>query len=65
VDRAYLQAFDARPNWREPLDDYDVETILMPANSALATVLTASDEWGEVYADDQARVFQRVERESP
>jgi hypothetical protein len=62
---AYLQAFDARHNWHEPLDDYDVETVLMPANSALATVLTASEEWGEVYMDDQARIFQRTGRESP
>jgi hypothetical protein len=58
---SYLQAFEARQNWEEPLDTYGVETVIMPRNSALATVLTASAGWGEVYADDQARIFERLE----
>jgi hypothetical protein len=60
---SYLQAFDARHNWREPLDEYGVETVIMPRNSALATVLTASEGWGEVYGDEQARIFQRFGEE--
>jgi hypothetical protein len=55
----YLQAFDARETWQEPLEAYDVQTIIMPRNSALATLLTASLYWSEVYVDEQARVFRR------
>jgi hypothetical protein len=56
-----LQAFEARHDWQEPLEEYDVETIIMPQNSALATVLTVSTDWDEVYVDDQARIFGRAE----
>jgi hypothetical protein len=58
---SYLQAFEARHDWQEPLEEYDVETIIMPQNSALATVLTVSTDWDEVYVDDQARIFGRAE----
>ncbi|MFZ0547640.1 MAG: hypothetical protein WAM60_19490, partial [Candidatus Promineifilaceae bacterium] len=61
--QSYLQTFEARHNWQEPLDEYDVETVLMPEDSALATVLTADDAWDEVYVDDQARIFRRVGKE--
>jgi hypothetical protein len=62
---SYLQAFEARQNWQEPLDAYEVETVVMPRNSALATVLTVSSDWEVVYLDDQARIFQRQERLAP
>jgi hypothetical protein len=45
------------------LDDYEVETVIMPENSALATVLTVSEAWEEVYGDEQARIFRRVGEE--
>jgi hypothetical protein len=62
---SYLQAFEARQNWQEPLDAYEVDTVVMPRNSALATVLTVSSDWEVVYLDDQARIFQRQERLAP
>ncbi len=62
---SYLKAFEARGDWQEPLEAYDVETVIMPRNSALSTVLTASDGWEEVYGDGQARIFERqMEQES-
>jgi hypothetical protein len=60
---SYLKAFEARQDWHEPLDDYEVETVIMPENSALATVLTVSEAWEEVYGDEQARIFRRVGEE--
>jgi hypothetical protein len=57
---SYLQAFEARESWQEPLEAYDVQTVIMPRNSALATLLTTSPEWQEVYVDEQARIFERI-----
>jgi hypothetical protein len=62
---AYLQAFEARGNWQRTLDSYDVETVIMPRNSALSTVLTASVDWKELYVDEQARIFGRQQGPVP
>jgi hypothetical protein len=58
----YRQAFDAGPRWQEPLDDFDVTYVLMERDSPLMTVLAASGEWQEVYQDDLAQIFVRIER---
>ncbi|MCI0399275.1 MAG: hypothetical protein L0332_09985 [Chloroflexi bacterium] len=55
----YLQTFELRENWRDPLEEYSVEVILVPRSLALATLLQAGDGWREVYADDLAKVFVR------
>lgn len=56
----YRRTFDVRPGWQEPLDEYDVDYVLMEAGSPLTAVLAASPNWTEVYADDLAQIFIRV-----
>ena len=49
----------AKPGWREVLDQYGVNWILIESDSILATFLAESDEWQSVYADTIATVFLR------
>lgn len=56
----YRRTFDVRPGWQEPLDEYDVDYVLMEAGSPLTAVLAASPDWTEVYADDLAQIFVRA-----
>ena len=56
----YRRTFDVRPGWQEPLDEYDVDYVLMEAGSPLTAVLTASPDWTEVYVDDLAQIFVRA-----
>lgn len=56
----YRRTFDVRPGWQEPLDEYDVDYVLMEAGSPLTAVLAASPDWTEVYADNLAQIFVRV-----
>ncbi len=55
----YLQTFEVRDNWQEPLDEYDVKYVLMEKGSPLTTVLQTSDQWQEVYSDELAQIFMR------
>lgn len=53
----YLQAFEARPNWREPLAQYDVQYVLMERGSTLTTLLLADGTWRIAYEDDIAQIL--------
>jgi len=55
----YLQTIRVRENWQQPLDEMNVDLVLLRHNSALATVLQVSQDWQEVYSDDLARIFVR------
>jgi hypothetical protein len=55
----YLQAFEVGRNWREPLNDYQVQYVLMEKDAPLMTLLQASGQWREVYSDDVAQIFVR------
>lgn len=56
----YRQTLELQEGWREPLDEFDVTYALLGKNSALGTLLAASDDWRERYADEQARIFARA-----
>ncbi|MCA9922243.1 MAG: hypothetical protein KC421_07720 [Anaerolineales bacterium] len=55
----YLQAFEVRQNWAEPLTDFDVSYVLMERGSPLISLLLAGGEWQEVYQDDVAQIVVR------
>jgi hypothetical protein len=56
----YVRAFQVRDDWRRPLDDYDVEVVLIERDGSLATLLHESNEWARVYRDELAVVFTRA-----
>lgn len=53
----YLQAYEARRSWREPLETYDVDYVLMERGSRLSNLLLASGEWQLAYEDDVAQIL--------
>ena len=55
----YLQAFEIRQNWEEPLTDFDVRYVLMEKGSPLFALLEASGDWQEAYRDDIAQIYVR------
>ncbi len=57
----YRRAYDARGDWRAPLDEFAVQYALLQADSPLATVLQESGDWERTYADSLAVVYERVE----
>jgi hypothetical protein len=55
----YVEAYQLRGNWRRPLDRYNVDVVLIESDSSLATLLTVSEEWVEIYRDEMAAIFDR------
>lgn len=55
----YLQVYQLRKTWQEPLDRYDVSVVFVDQGSPLSTVLGESVDWIGVYADEQAVLFVR------
>jgi hypothetical protein len=55
----YLQTEDLRLNWREPLDDFAVDYVLLPLAHPLAVLLQSSGEWQAIYHDDVAQILTR------
>jgi hypothetical protein len=55
----YRRTFELQESWQEPLDDFDVDYVIMERGSPLTVVLDSTDGWQEVYHDDLARIFVR------
>jgi len=55
----YVLAYQLRGDWRVPLDRFAVEYILIERDASLATLLTESDEWTQVYEDELAAIWVR------
>lgn len=53
----YLQTYAVQADWQEPLNDWNVEVVLISQGSSLAALLNASPDWNQVYADDVAVIF--------
>jgi hypothetical protein len=60
--REYLKTRKATPQWREPLEKYQVKWVLIAADSPLASVLKESRDWRVEYDDGMAIVFARSPR---
>src|SRR6185369_2438529 len=54
-----MQVYDGVGNWKEPLDRYGIQTVIIDPNVALSTLLRSGNEWSKVYEDDQAVIFTR------
>lgn len=59
----YLQVYQLRENWQEPLHTYDVNVVILDADSSLSTVLDESPHWERRYAHEKAVIFVRQEAE--
>lgn len=59
-----LRAWEACPNWADILARYRVNAVLLPVDSALATVLREREDWKLVYQDRVAVLFRKTENEN-
>jgi hypothetical protein len=57
--KSYLKTMHAESGWREFLEQYGPFCLLLPKNSALASVVIESGQWQQIYADDVAIAFIR------
>jgi len=57
----YLKTVRLTNHWREPLDSFDVDYVLIEKGSNLGTLLDASGEWRQEYVDEVARIYVRAE----
>jgi hypothetical protein len=55
-----LQTYQAQPTWHEPLDEFEVEYVLVERDIPLTVLLAESDDWREAYSDDVAQIFVRT-----
>lgn len=61
----YFQAEDAEPDWREPLDQFGIQWVLLPPDADLGVVLDEADDWTSVYEDGTAVIFARCRTDCP
>ena len=55
-----VHTYDGLGNWREALDKYNIQTVIIEPDVALTLFLRNDDqEWSKVYEDDQAVIFRR------
>ncbi len=56
----YLKAFELQADWADPLDEFNVEYVLMERDSLLGVLLASQADWEETYRDDVAQIFVRT-----
>jgi hypothetical protein len=57
--RQFKTAMLVRTGWKEILDSWNVQTVLLPTSSALAQVLLLEPHWHAVYDDSRAIIILR------
>ena len=57
--REFVQAREAQRTWRQTLDKYQIQWVLIPADTPLAGALKESMDWRLEYDDGMAVVFSR------
>lgn len=59
--RDYFTSYLGGSEWYEIFEKYDIQTVILEDENALATLLREnSEQWQIVYEDDQAVIFEKV-----
>lgn len=58
--KRYVDVLNVKDGWEEHLSQFDVDTILIQAESPLAGALKQSARWRQVYGDGVALVFRKA-----
>ncbi len=56
----YQKTNNVEKDWRVPLDEFEVDYVLVRGDSPLAALLTESQQWQSIYDDGLAQIFDRV-----
>jgi hypothetical protein len=59
IFRDYLHVAGLDPGWRDVLDRWNIDLVLVPADSSVAHELVRESAWHELYRDDVAALIQR------
>lgn len=54
----FADTYQLKDDWRKPLELWNIDTVLVPPNSALATGLRSSPGWRVAYEDSQAIILK-------
>lgn len=54
-----IRTYDGHTNWRKPLDERGVRTVIIAPAAPLASLLREDEAWSKVYEDRQAVIFTR------
>ena len=58
----FADTYQLKDDWRQSLHDWDIETVLVPRDAALASGLLNSAGWTVSYQDDQAILLTATSR---
>jgi hypothetical protein len=53
----FLRVYWAQDGWQQRLEDWGIQSVMVPPNAPLAHALVASARWHEIYKDRQAVIF--------
>jgi hypothetical protein len=58
--KSYLKMVHVEPGWEDFLQQHRAHSVIVPRDSALATILAETGGWKAIYSDDVATVFVRT-----
>lgn len=58
---AYLQTYLGEDSWQDTFAAYDIGLVLVELDAPIANVLAEESDWVELYTDELAVIYQRVE----
>jgi hypothetical protein len=58
--QSYLKMIHLEPGWKDFVNRYQPNCMIVPKDSALANILAETTGWQPIYSDDVARAFVRV-----
>ena len=61
----FSNAYNLVGNWSETLDRWNIQTVLIPPQSALAAALSTNSRWKVVFRGEQAIVLRRIAEPGP
>ena len=59
----FIEVHDGKPRWRELLQQYGTQTVLVERDSAIASLLANDSGWQKVFEDKQAVILVRKEQQ--
>jgi len=59
----FIHVNDGKPRWRELLQQYGAQTVLVKSDSAIASLLAEDSGWQKVFEDKQAIILVRKDKQ--